>query len=507
MDASQESFTFTVGKLDAGMQILLGERAHLIEFPSILLPPGATTGSIVNIAVHQNHAEEKRRDAEFWALQDEILQEFGVRSPAPPKLQLRNVTQTSITLEWPLIELATAKLRSLDFYRNGQRLAPIPSPLTNTSSKISALEPNTEYTFQLILRTTAGVFPSNLIRVRTHTMSDTSGISVCFGNVQDAVMLENAKMALREMKAKWSDKIQIDTTHFVCTTPAAATANPAAGPGGSPTRSPIAPGVEYQRALQLSIPIVQPHWIFACHTERKLVSIAAYNLGATPPTPAPGPPRPQSMSQAPRAPASPGPGTGAGVRQSMPPLARAAAASPPQAPGQASSFVNQTGARATPPLEATPEEAATSNARDAASALSSSASAAAAEGGAAVGDDGAEEVQLERSSSGKSISSVMEKRMSRTGTMNREFKFPTPVSSPTVESTPNVPSLSALAHDQLQNSIDAAIQQNRVVTPSNIEVPPPPPVEKELGVGPPRSAGGRSDGEEEELGETVEIEL
>ncbi|KAJ7612363.1 hypothetical protein DFH06DRAFT_1015359 [Mycena polygramma] len=446
MEKSQESFTFTVGKLDAGMAILLGERAHLIEFPSILLPPGATTGSIVNIAVHQNHAEEKRRDTEFWALQDEILQEFGVRSPSPPKLQLRNVTQTSITLEWPSIELATAKLRSLDIYRNGQRLAPIPSPLTNTSSKLSGLELNTEYTFQLILRTTAGTFPSNLIRVRTHTMSDTSGISVCFGTVQDPVVLENAKMALRDMRAKWSDKIQIDTTHFVCTTPAATPSG--AQPSGS---SPIAPGVEYQRALQLSIPVVQPHWVFACHTERKLVSIAAYNLGATPPTPAHA--RPQSMSQAslPRSPMSPAANAS---RQSMPPLARSNAPSPP-AP-QASAFINQP-ASATPPLASTPEHG---------------------------GDSDTEEATLERAAVERS---VMEKRMSRTGTMNREFKFPTPVSSPTVPDTPDVPSI------------------HRVVTPSNIEVPPPPPVEKELGVSPPRST--RSDEGEEELGDTVDIPL
>jgi hypothetical protein len=95
-------------------------------------------------------------------------------------------------------------------------------------------------------------------------MTDTSGICVCFGNVQDAVLLENAKMALREMNAKWSEKIQIDTTHFVCTTPAATpTGAQATGNPGS------APGVEYQRALQLSIPVVQLHWILACHTEKK----------------------------------------------------------------------------------------------------------------------------------------------------------------------------------------------------------------------------------------------
>jgi chitin biosynthesis protein CHS5 len=154
-------------------------------------------------------------------------------------------------------------------YRNGQRLAAIPSPLTNTSTKLSGLEINLDYTFQLVLRTTAGTFPSNLMRVRTHTMSDTSGISVCFGNVEGGdgdgeVLLENCKMALREMRAKWSDKIQIDTTHFVCTTPAATPegVQPVVGLAS-------APGPEYQRALQLSIPVVQPQWILACHAEKK----------------------------------------------------------------------------------------------------------------------------------------------------------------------------------------------------------------------------------------------
>ncbi|KII94568.1 hypothetical protein PLICRDRAFT_47604 [Plicaturopsis crispa FD-325 SS-3] len=345
VSSHDESFTFTVGKLGS-LQILLGERAHLIEFPSILLPPGTATGSIVNIAVHQNHAQEKKRDTEFWALQNDILDAFGRRVPENPKLELRNVTQTSVTLEWPSIQLATAKLRSLDIYRNGQRLAAIPSPLTNTSTKLSGLELNTEYSFQLILRTSAGTFPSNLIRVRTHTMTDTSGISVCFGNVQDSVMLENAKLALREMNAKWSDKIQIDTTHFVCTTPAV-TPNGAQATGNGTG----APGVEYQRALQLSIPVVQPHWILACHSEKRMVPIASYYLGANPAAPTSASPynRPQSMSQASlvRSPTSPPNATSnhASHRASMPAPARTNPSSPPAAQPESK-----------PPLEPTPEE-------------------------------------------------------------------------------------------------------------------------------------------------------
>ncbi|TFY81461.1 hypothetical protein EWM64_g2552 [Hericium alpestre] len=306
-----DSFTFTVGKLDAGMAILLGERAHLIEFPSLLLPPGATTGSIVNISVTQNVDEERKRDNDFWQLQNDILETYGREAPKAPEVKLRNVTQTSVTLEWPPLELATASLRSLDIYKNGQRLAAIPSPLQNTSTKLSGLDINTEYTFRLVLRTSAGVFQSNTLHVRTHTMTDTSGISVCFGNVQDAVLLENAKLALNEMRAKWSDTIQIDTTHFVCTTPAA-TPSGAQATGGISS----APGVEYQRALQLSIPVLQPHWILACHSEKKyvrpllhsssllnedrMVPIAAYYLGTTPSAPINSAPftRHQSMSQA-----------------------------------------------------------------------------------------------------------------------------------------------------------------------------------------------------------------
>jgi len=181
------------------------------------------------------------------------------------RLQVRNVTQTSVTLEWAPLKLGKAKLRSLDIYKNSQRLAAIPNPMTNTSSKLSGLSLDTPYTFHLVLKTSAGTYHSNVARIRTHTIADTTGISVCFGTVTDPVLLDDAKAALHQMKAKWSDKIQIDTTHFVCTTPAM-TPSGAHASGGSVSGGP---GVEYQRALQLSIPVVQPQWIIACRTEKK----------------------------------------------------------------------------------------------------------------------------------------------------------------------------------------------------------------------------------------------
>jgi chitin biosynthesis protein CHS5 len=78
------------------------------------------------------------------------------------------------------------------------------------------------------------------------------------------------------MGAKWSGKIEIDTTHLICTTPAGGLG----GAGGSPVGNPrstvgsvggVAPIVLYQRAVQLSIPVLQPGWILACHTEQRCI--------------------------------------------------------------------------------------------------------------------------------------------------------------------------------------------------------------------------------------------
>ncbi len=51
--SSNEGYTFTVGKLDAGVAILIGERASLIEFPSVLL-------RLVSCDTHIDHASERQ---------------------------------------------------------------------------------------------------------------------------------------------------------------------------------------------------------------------------------------------------------------------------------------------------------------------------------------------------------------------------------------------------------------------------------------------------------------
>jgi len=311
------------------------------------------------------------------------------------------------------------------------------------------------------MRTTAGIFQSNLISVRTHTMTDTSGISVCFGNVQDSVLLENAKLTLQEMQAKWSDRLQIDTTHFVCTSPAAT-------PTGAQTSGSIssAPGVEYQRALQLSIPIVQPEWILACYAEKKMVPISGYYLGATHSMPMNSPPftRPQSMSQA-SLPQS-AQAAKAANRASMPVPSRT-----PASPGPttgASSESSLKAARKT--FEPTPEESGD-------------------------GDESQDTSPQTRPTSTKGPPHV------RHGTMDREFKFPP--SSPELgtasrgrQATGTGPGNTQRVPDDAE---EAGLTAVDVIAPS-VEGPPPPPIEKER---PPTS---HDDGDED-VGETEEISL
>ena len=84
-----------------------------------------TSGSIVNIAVSRNKNEEEKKMKEFWELQDNILDNFGVVEPLSPVVRVKNITQTSLILEWDPLTLRTAKLRSLDIYKNGTKLAQV----------------------------------------------------------------------------------------------------------------------------------------------------------------------------------------------------------------------------------------------------------------------------------------------------------------------------------------------------------------------------------------------
>ncbi|ODQ56274.1 chitin biosynthesis protein CHS5, partial [Saitoella complicata NRRL Y-17804] len=257
---------FTVGKLDAGMAILLTrdpkESMHLVEFPSVLLPSGVKSGSIIDISVAQNPTEEDAENEAFSNLQEDILAQFGTAEPKTPELRLRNATQTSVVLEWDPVEIATAELRSLALYKNNARLGNIPDPLHNTSTKLSGLAIDTAYSFHLVLKTSAGTYTSPKLNVKTHKMTDLTGLQICVSDTppltaeeQTALMASLQAIGAREPQTN----VKIDTTHFICKEPR---------------------GPEWEKANEMNIPIVVPEWVTACEREGRLVGVKAYYLGA-----------------------------------------------------------------------------------------------------------------------------------------------------------------------------------------------------------------------------------
>ncbi|KAL6721851.1 Chitin synthase, class 5 [Lecanora helva] len=252
--------SLTVGKVDAGVAVLLTEDKRLIEFPSILLPPSITSGSVVDINVARNTQSEIAAQKSFTALQDSILNTYGLASPSPPVIRCRNATQTSVVLEWDAINLATADLRSLTLYRNGAKAGVIPQDKGIQATKVSGLAVDTEYTFHLMLRTSAGQYSSEKLVVKTHKMTDLSGITVTPGALP-APLRESLAGAVDRIGAKIADTVRIDTTHFVCTE---------------------GRGHQWERAVEMNIPIVRPEWVEGCEREGRIVGVRGYYLDADP---------------------------------------------------------------------------------------------------------------------------------------------------------------------------------------------------------------------------------
>lgn len=234
-----------------------------IEFPSILLPPDISSGSIVDITVARNLSSESSAEQRFQALQDQIYGSFGAASPSSPVLRCRNATQTSVVLEWDPIQLATADLISLALYRNGQKAGNIPRPLQMHTTKISGLAVDTRYTFHLVLRTTAGTYSSEKVEVQTHKMTDLSGITITTGILPQSMREELAE-AVERIGAKIVDSVRIDTTHFVTTE---------------------GRGIQWEKAVEMNIPVVRPEWVEACEKNGRILGVTKFYLDALRPGP------------------------------------------------------------------------------------------------------------------------------------------------------------------------------------------------------------------------------
>lgn len=188
------------------------------------------------------------------------------------------------------MRLATADLISLSLYRNGQKAGNIPRPLQMHSTKISGLAVDTEYTFHLVLRTTAGTYTSERVAVRTHKMTDLSGITITTG-ILPAAARESLAGAVERIGARLTDTVRIDTTHFVTTE---------------------GRGVAWEKAVEGNIPVVRPEWVEACEKTGRILGVTKYYLDAMRPgpvethsPPAAPTPKPQVEKELPAAPAAP----------------------------------------------------------------------------------------------------------------------------------------------------------------------------------------------------------
>jgi hypothetical protein len=126
------------------------------------------------------------------------------------------------------------------------------------TTKISGLAVDTEYTFHLVLRTTAGTFASQRVTVRTHKMTDLSGITITTG-ILPAAVREGLAAAVERIGAKIVDGVRIDTTHFVTTE---------------------GRGVQWEKANELNIPVVRPEWVDACERNGRILGVTKFYLDA-----------------------------------------------------------------------------------------------------------------------------------------------------------------------------------------------------------------------------------
>jgi hypothetical protein len=128
------------------------------------------------------------------------------------------------------------------------------------STKISGLALDTDYTFQLVLRTSAGQYASEKITVRTHKMTDLTGITITPG-IMAPQLKDSLAETVNQIGAKMIDTVRIDTTHFVCTDPR---------------------GQAWEKAVEMNVPVVVPDWLKGCEREGRIVGVRGYYLDADP---------------------------------------------------------------------------------------------------------------------------------------------------------------------------------------------------------------------------------
>lgn len=192
-----------------------------------------------------------------------------------------------------------------------------------TSTKISGLAVDTEYSFYMVLRTSGGTYTSNTLDVRTHDMKNLTGITITPG-VLPPQLMDSLQRAVERIGAKLVDTVRIDTTHFVCTE---------------------GRGRDWEKANEMNIPIVRPEWIEGCEREGKLIGVRGYYLDADP--------KQRQIGSNPSLPANRASGTTPTTTPQQSNLPSRPNVVPPPSPGQESTVSGEPGPELppTPPIK------------------------------------------------------------------------------------------------------------------------------------------------------------
>lgn len=225
---------FTVGKIEAGIAVLLDEldELRLVEVPADILPASARrSGAVVNLALTVNSAEHESAEQRLTGLQSSIRNLYA--KTVVFRVQLKEIgtrdEKCYASFSWtPLSQtLGPFRLHSLDAYCDGTKLrigvaADGGILLNKTLSReegelvLTGLQEHRAYEVYLEARTDNGRYTSNVVKLRAMRGS-LIGYGLCMPSSREHGDEEMEAMQLADMLgAKWISAPQhADLDYFV----------------------------------------------------------------------------------------------------------------------------------------------------------------------------------------------------------------------------------------------------------------------------------------------------
>lgn len=262
----ERTVALTVGKIESGTAVVVTDELQMLELPASILPT-VSVGSIVRMQVNSAMDLQMQRRAEFTALQNSILRDYGSAPDASiikECLRLSSQTHTTLTVVWPewsqLCGQSNATLHALDGLLNERRLPTTLRP-GETTLRLTGLEPARSYTIKLIFRTSAGRYETGELCVQTAALDDFSCLRVTIDDGVEPMVIDSLKV----LGAQILEKFEADqSTHIVT------------GRNLEQLDSGPDDGELARMARHCNIPIVTKEWVNACKAAGRMQSVSQF---------------------------------------------------------------------------------------------------------------------------------------------------------------------------------------------------------------------------------------